>query len=243
MTLDRSQILIFVIVGALGFIATFFITTTSSRQDPSVAETQSPSAVPSPDSTGNRAETEEFIPITTLPTQLEQYSRYTFTDPSIDISFEYYPFLFIQPQAEQGEQPYTVVFRNYKPHPEDDRDGFNDQIYGENNMVITLTAYQNNDDLTLDEFFKRRYDVESIDPTQSQYELIKDQFEDTSIASAPALMHEGPFGREDPLKTVFFRHNGKIYQFTLMGGYGTGDTYSDQAEVIFDSMLETVRLL
>ncbi len=101
-----------------------------------------------------------------------------------------------------------------------------------------LSIYDNFNNLALKDALKTIFSQNSIIPGKTTYDLMEDRLQPFKKAPKGSFLFEGAIG-ENPVKKIFIPHNTKLYIFTLYGGPYTDESYSTNAETLFDDMIST----
>lgn len=183
-----------------------------------------------------------------------------YSNPKIDITFSY-PKAFVkneidtvkeneswrQKYPEIKNDPYGDFFVSfYTPDVSIEarqKENFDHPSYSNNAMRIAVNGYKNSSDASLDEFLKQKYSTPGVDGKTTGYMAMQGNLEKSDIPLKGSYGYEGSAGGENPIKMVFFKYKNMIYVFTLIGGTGTGQMYSPEAEKIFDKIIKDIHLL
>lgn len=111
--------------------------------------------------------------------------------------------------------------------------------YSNNKMAIGIEQYENPKKLSLYDFIARQYSFYGGNGREMTFNDFKENLKPISLPF-PGSYENLNSVSESPNRIVFFEAKGKIYQFWLVGGDGTGQGYSDAANDIFNNVLKTV---
>lgn len=112
--------------------------------------------------------------------------------------------------------------------------------YVDNIMYLTLSKYDNPRNLSLYDFLAIEYKVYAGNGIQATFDSFKQNLKSSAIPFPGSYEFVGNQG-ENPNRKVFFANKGKIYEFSLTGGLGTGQGYSADANNLLNNILQTVK--
>lgn len=110
----------------------------------------------------------------------------------------------------------------------------------ENKMSVSVSKYENNQNLALYDFIARLYEGELSNSQLAPFEAYKKDLLPSVLPKPGSYVFEGYVG-ENPVKTVYFTTQGSVYSFGLIGNCDTGGKYTAAAEAVFDDMVERIR--
>lgn len=202
--------------------------------------------------------TETFVAIIQLSTAWGLDTK-TYSNPKIDISFQY-PNSFAKNEVDAVKEnasfkqeypelkfaPYGDFFVSfYTPSPPIEQrqmTNFDWTSYEHNAMSLSVDAYNNTQNTSLEDFLKTHYSRFGPDGKTPTYETLKENLKPSNSPTTKSYVFVGSLG-ENPQKIIFFSYKNKFYIFTLQGGTGTGQKYSADAEKIFDQVITSIKFL
>lgn len=114
--------------------------------------------------------------------------------------------------------------------------------YVNNIMYLSLSKYDNPRNLSLYDFLALEYKVYAGNGIEATFDTFKQSLKPSAVPFPGSYEFVGNQG-ENPNRKVFFTNKGKIYEFSLTGGLGTGDGYSTDANNLLNNILQTVTIL
>ena len=109
-------------------------------------------------------------------------------------------------------------------------------------MSVSVSKYDNNQNFSLYDFIADQQKTYPGDGRTETIDMYKKGLKPTDVPKLGSYVFEGVIG-ENPVKTVYFTNNGKVYSFDLIGNCNTGGKYTPDAEAVFDTMLKSVKYL
>ena len=188
----------------------------------------------------------------------------TFTNPDIDISFDY-PIYFESQTVDikkenkdwadkykndpSVKQPlYGSVFTARFFTPEISAEAVTNLPPGvenysfvcDNNMRVSVSKYDNSEGLSLYDYIAKLNKTYPGDGVTESFDTYKKNLTQTSLPKASSYVFEGIIG-ENPVKEVYFTNKGSVYEFHLTGNCDTGGQYTKDADKIFQNILSSIK--
>lgn len=166
----------------------------------------------------------------------------SYSNPKLDFTFSY-PKSFITFVNDQNTVPVTYFSGSVRTPdvPINARGaGFDFQTYDQNTMLVNISSYQNPNKLELLDFFGIVYNSKGVDGKTTLISILKGGITTTNIPLQNSYVFVGTLG-ETPSKRVFFAYKDKVYELTLFGGNNTGESYTKEAEKIYDNIVNSIK--
>ncbi|MDO8618624.1 MAG: hypothetical protein Q7R49_01620 [Candidatus Daviesbacteria bacterium] len=222
---------------------------------------KSQSAKPDVTSTPNPAITSQATPSTTSLSTAWSGQLNVYNEPTLGITFQYPAFFIVNviDTAKEKAQGYYYAslnkdyeYRTYGvtfsvPQLTDTQitDAENSDPnfyskYADNIMYLSLSKYDNPRSLSLYDFLAIEYKVYAGGGIQATFDTFKKDLKPSDSPFTGSYEFVGIQG-ESPNRKVFFVNKGKIYEFSLTGGLGTGQGYSADANNLLNNILQTIK--
>lgn len=220
----------------------------NAQQTASTTPSVSPQLTPSPSTSARKV-----VPLTTA----WSLGTKTYSNPKIDITFEYPSFFKVEERdIQKANQEWAEKYKNdpdarqplYKSSfhailstPGEPSEPVNQEIC-ENKMSVSVQKYDNSQNLSLYNFIADLQKTYPGDGITETFETYKKDLKQTNIPQDGSYVFKG-IVFENPVKTTYFIHKGKVYTFGLIGNCDTGGQYTPDASRVFESMLKSVKFI
>lgn len=225
----------------------------SSFSQPTTQKSQiNQSVKPSPSSLPSKVST-----TVTLLSNAWNLGTKTYSNPKINITFEY-PSYFEEKEVDIQKEN-TEWADKYKNDPNVRHPLYKSSFYTsfstldiypildelvreycDNRMTVSVQQYDNPQNMTLYDFIANLHKTYPGDGITETFDTYKKGLTKTQLPKVDSYVFEGIVG-ENPVKTVYFTNQGKVYTFGLIGNCDTGGQYTKDAEVVFGKILGSIR--
>ena len=159
---------------------------------------------------------------------------------SLGISFEYpKSFIFNSPKIDNGTIYLSITTPEVSAE-EAASPGFDYSAYDSEAMRVSISKFTNTENLSLYDFIAKQHKTYPGNGITDTFDTYKKYLTSTGIPRPGSYMFNGNVS-ENPVKTVYFEHNGSVYAFNLGGGRGTGQSYSADADKLFNKILQSIK--
>ncbi len=118
--------------------------------------------------------------------------------------------------------------------------GFDFKNYSDNTVTIYVDVLKNPEALSIEDFMNKEYSKLGIDGRTPVIQTLNRNIKSSSIPKENTLVYEGTGGGESPRKTYFFINQNNFYVVSMIGGTDTGASYTQDAEDLFDRIVESI---
>ena len=184
--------------------------------------------------------TKSLVPVFVNPATAWQQGTVAYDNASLGISFEYpKSFIFNSPKIDNGTIYLSITTPEVSAE-EAASPGFDYSAYDSEAMRVSISKFTNTENLSLYDFIAKQHKTYPGNGITDTFDTYKKYLTSTGIPRPGSYMFNGNVS-ENPVKTVYFEHNGSVYAFNLGGGRGTGQSYSADADKLFNKILQISR--
>lgn len=161
-----------------------------------------------------------------------------YSNQQYGFSFKY-PSTFIQTVENdtRGFPLQPILYLNFRTpevaQEDKEKPNFDFTSYDNNTMTISIQAFNNPGDLSLDDFLASYFRGSEIDD-------IRKNLTKSAIPKSDSYVYTGNLGGT-PTKRYFVKNQKEIYFLTLLGGNNTRASYTPSAEQIFDVLVKSLK--